>query len=138
MTVSSVSWEQVTQALRDVFDPELGLSVVDLGLIYGVEIDGAGVRITMTLTTQGCPLHDSMTDWIRQAVGKIPGVEDVQVAIVFDPPWTPDRIRPGTSPRPVPSAPRRRPTWDIAALRPHEPTYDGPHTGPASSAASWR
>ena len=100
MTVASASREQVTRTLRDVFDPELGMSVVDLGLIYGVEIDGAGVRITMTLTTQGCPLHDSMTDWIRQAVGKIPGVEDVQVAIVFDPPWTPDRIRPGTSPRP--------------------------------------
>jgi metal-sulfur cluster biosynthetic enzyme len=92
MTVSN-SREQVTRALRDVFDPELGMSVVDLGLIYGVEIDGAGVTITMTLTTQGCPLHDSMTDWIRRAVGKIPGVEDVQVAIVFDPPWTPDRIR---------------------------------------------
>ena len=74
------------------------MSVVDLGLIYGVEIDGAGVRITMTLTTQGCPLHDSMIDWIRQAVGKIPSVEDVQVAIVFDPPWTPDRIRQGAPP----------------------------------------
>jgi metal-sulfur cluster biosynthetic enzyme len=93
ITVSSNSREQVTRALRDVFDPELGMSVIDLGLIYGVEIDGAGVRITMTLTTQGCPLQGSMTDWIRRAVGKIPGVEDVQVAIVFDPPWTPDRIR---------------------------------------------
>ena len=93
MTVSSNSREQVTRALRDVFDPELGMSVIDLGLIYGVEIDGARVRITMTLTTQGCPLHDSMTDWIQRAVGKIPGVEDVQVTIVFDPPWTPDRTR---------------------------------------------
>ena len=51
MTVSSASREQVTRTLRDVFDPELGMSVVDLGLIYGVEIDGAGVTITMTLTT---------------------------------------------------------------------------------------
>jgi metal-sulfur cluster biosynthetic enzyme len=47
----------------------------------------------MTLTTQGCPLHDSMTEWVRQAVGRIPGVEDVVVVIVFDPPWTPDRIQ---------------------------------------------
>ena len=95
MTASSISREQVTRALSDVFDPELGMSVVDLGQIYAVEIDGARVRITMALTTQGCPLHDSMTDWIRRAVGKIPGVREVQVALVFDPPWTPDRIRPG-------------------------------------------
>jgi metal-sulfur cluster biosynthetic enzyme len=88
----TVSREQVAHALRDVFDPELGMSIVDLGLIYGVEIDAGRVRITMTLTTQGCPLHDAMTEWVRQAVGKIPGVEAVEVAITFEPPWTPDRI----------------------------------------------
>jgi metal-sulfur cluster biosynthetic enzyme len=92
----TVSPEQVTEALREVFDPELGMSVVDLGLIYDVAIDAARVRITMTLTTQGCPLHDSMTEWVRQAVGRVPGVEDVVVVIVFDPPWTPDRIRQDT------------------------------------------
>jgi metal-sulfur cluster biosynthetic enzyme len=85
--------EQITEALREVFDPELGMSVVDLGLIYDVAIDAGRVRITMTLTIQGCPLHDSMTEWVRQAVGRIPGVEDVVVVIVFDPPWTPDLIR---------------------------------------------
>lgn len=89
----SVNPEEVTEALQDVFDPELGMSVVDLGLIYDIGIDDARVRITMTLTTQGCPLHDSMAEWVRQAVGRIPGVEEVLVAIVFDPPWTPDRIR---------------------------------------------
>ena len=89
----TISREQVAQALRDVFDPELGMSVVDLGLIYDVKIDADRVRITMTLTTEGCPLHDAMTEWVRQAVAKIPGVEDVEAAIVFDPPWTPDRIR---------------------------------------------
>lgn len=89
----TISGDQITQALRDVFDPELGMSVVDLGLIYDVAIDAGRVRVTMTLTTQGCPLHDSMTAWVRQAVAAIPGVEDVEVAIVFDPPWTPDRIR---------------------------------------------
>jgi metal-sulfur cluster biosynthetic enzyme len=88
----SISREQITQALRDVFDPELGMSVVDLGLIYDVAIDAGRVRITMTLTTQGCPLHDSMTEWVRQAVGKIAGVEDVAVTVTFEPPWTPDRI----------------------------------------------
>jgi metal-sulfur cluster biosynthetic enzyme len=89
----TISREQITHALRDVFDPELGMSVVDLGLIYDVEIDAGRVRITMTLTTQGCPLHDAMTEWVRQAVATIPGVEEVEIAIVFDPPWTPDRIR---------------------------------------------
>ena len=89
----SVSREQVTEALREVFDPELGMSVVDLGLIYDVVIDAGRVHVTMTLTTQGCPLHDSMTEWVRQAVSRIPGVEDAGVSIVFDPPWTPDRIR---------------------------------------------
>jgi metal-sulfur cluster biosynthetic enzyme len=90
----TVSPEQISDALRDVFDPELGMSVVDLGLIYDVAIDGGRVHVTMTLTTQGCPLHDSMTEWVRQALGRLPGVEEVAVDIVFDPPWTPDRIRP--------------------------------------------
>ena len=85
--------EQITRALRDVLDPELGMSVVDLGLIYGVEIDAGRVRITMTLTTPGCPLHDSMAEWVRQVVRRVPGVEEVEVAITFEPPWTPDRIR---------------------------------------------
>jgi metal-sulfur cluster biosynthetic enzyme len=49
----------------------------------------------MTLTTQGCPLHDSMTEWVRQAVGKVPGVVDVAVALTFEPPWTPDRMGQG-------------------------------------------
>jgi metal-sulfur cluster biosynthetic enzyme len=88
----SIARDQDTQALREVFDPELGMSVVDLGLIYDVQIDGGRVRITMTLTTQGCPLHDSMTEWVRQAVGRIPGVDQVEVAITFEPAWTPERI----------------------------------------------
>jgi metal-sulfur cluster biosynthetic enzyme len=88
----TIGRDQVTQALREVFDPELGMSVVDLGLIYDVQVDAGRVRITMTLTTQGCPLHDSMTEWVRQAVGRIPGVDEVEVAITFEPAWTPERI----------------------------------------------
>ncbi|HSE04715.1 MAG TPA: metal-sulfur cluster assembly factor [Methylomirabilota bacterium] len=88
----SIGRDQVTEALREVFDPELGMSVVDLGLIYDVQIDGGRVRITMTLTTQGCPLHDSMTEWVRQAVARIPGADEVEVAITFEPVWTPERI----------------------------------------------
>jgi metal-sulfur cluster biosynthetic enzyme len=81
-----ISRDQITQALRAVFDPELGLSVVDLGLIYGMEIEAGRVSITMTLTTQGCPLHESLVDWVRRAVSRVPGVQDVQVAVTFDPP----------------------------------------------------
>ncbi len=84
--------EQITTALRDVLDPELGMSVVDLGLIYGVEVEHERVRVTMTLTVPGCPIHDSMAEWVRQAVMKIPGVDEVEVVITFDPPWTPERV----------------------------------------------
>ncbi len=89
-----VTSEQITAALRDVFDPEVGMSVVDLGLIYGVEIEDERVRVTMTLTVPGCPLHDSMAEWVRQAVMKIPGVTEAEVDVTFDPPWTPERIKP--------------------------------------------
>jgi len=88
----TIGQEQVTEALREVFDPELGMSVVDLGLIYDVRIEDDRIDIIMTLTAEGCPLHDAMSEWVRQAVGTIPGVKEVAVAITFDPPWTPDRL----------------------------------------------
>jgi len=83
---------QVTDALGTVVDPELGMSVVDLGLVYGIEIRRGTVTITMTLTAPGCPLHEVMTGWVRDAVMKVPGVESVEVEVTFDPPWTPERI----------------------------------------------
>jgi metal-sulfur cluster biosynthetic enzyme len=89
---AGVTRERVTEALRGVLDPELGMSVVDLGLIYDVRIEGEAVFISMTLTAQGCPLHEAMTEWVKQAVAQIPGVDAVDVALTFDPPWTPDRI----------------------------------------------
>ncbi len=88
-----VTEAQVTQALRTVFDPELGLSVVELGLVYGVTIENGTVAITMTLTTPGCPIHDVMPAWVREAVAKIPGVERVEVTLTFDPPWTPAMLQ---------------------------------------------
>jgi metal-sulfur cluster biosynthetic enzyme len=87
-----VTTEQVLEALRSVLDPELGMSVVELGLIYGVEIRNGAVTVTMTLTAPGCPIHDAMSEWVRQAIMKIPDAETVEVIITFDPPWTPDRI----------------------------------------------
>jgi metal-sulfur cluster biosynthetic enzyme len=93
MPTAVITEEQVLASLRSVIDPELGLSIVALGLVYGVRIDGGRVGVTMTLTAPGCPLHDVMADWARAAVAAIPGVEGCEVALTFDPPWTPDRIR---------------------------------------------
>lgn len=95
----SVTPEQVTDALRSVFDPELQMSVVELGLVYGIAVRGGEVTISMTLTTPGCPLHEAMTEWVEAAVRQVPGVERVVVGITFDPPWTPDRI--GVPPAPL-------------------------------------
>ena len=87
-----VTASQVIDALRSVVDPELGISIVDLGLVYGIAVDGGVVHVTMTLTAPGCPIHEVMPQWVQEAVGRIPGVERVDVTLTFDPPWTPDRI----------------------------------------------
>jgi AdoMet-dependent heme synthase len=87
-----LSREAVIDALRGVIDPELGRSIVDLGLVYGIDVAGGDVRITMTLTVAGCPLHDIMPEWVRTAVRAVPGVERVEVELTFDPPWTPERM----------------------------------------------
>ncbi len=93
MSTLLLNEERIVDALREVLDPELGVNIVDLGLIYGVEIIGNRVFIKMTLTTIGCPLHDSMTAAAERAVRMVvPGVEDVCVEMVFDPPWTPERM----------------------------------------------
>ena len=89
----TIGRKSIMDALRTVFDPELGKSVVDLGLIYGVQIEAGRVRITMTLTAPGCPLHDSLSEWVRRAIREVPGVEDLEISLTFDPPWTPDRIK---------------------------------------------
>jgi metal-sulfur cluster biosynthetic enzyme len=89
----AVSELAVMQALGTVLDPELGMSIVDLGLVYGVRIRNGAVEVTMTLTTVGCPIHDVMPEWVRTAVMRVPGVEVVDVTLTFEPRWTPDRIR---------------------------------------------
>jgi metal-sulfur cluster biosynthetic enzyme len=94
MTMSLlISEGTVREALREVIDPELGVNVVDLGLIYGIAVDGQRVRVTMTLTTPGCPLHDTITEAVNEAVPfYIPGVESVDVNLVWDPPWSPEMM----------------------------------------------
>ncbi len=82
--------QQVFDALRDVLDPELGINIVDLGLVYSVEIDGNNVHIALTMTTRACPLHSYLTEMSEAAVRQyIPDAAGVEVQIVWDPPWTP-------------------------------------------------
>jgi metal-sulfur cluster biosynthetic enzyme len=85
--------DEVTDALRDVIDPELGLDFVELGLIYGVEVDEDGtVRVTYTLTSPGCPIGPQVSEQIEEFVGELDGVSDVQPTMTFSPPWTPERM----------------------------------------------
>lgn len=84
-----VTEHTVREALREVFDPEIPINVVDLGLIYRIQVEGRAVSIDMTLTGRGCPLHALMAEMVRQRVARIPGVEEVRVNVVWDPPWHP-------------------------------------------------
>ena len=84
--------EDVTDVLRDVIDPELGLDFVELGLIYDVEVEGPLVRVTYTLTSPGCPIGPQESEQIEEFVGELEGVDEVQPVMTFSPPWTPERM----------------------------------------------
>ncbi len=93
MAASLVTEDWILEALRQVFDPELGVNVVDLGLVYGVAVDDGRVAITMTLTTPGCPLQASLSLAVEEAVrAGVPGVRDVTVNLVWEPPWSSERL----------------------------------------------
>ena len=88
-----VSAEQVRNSLKECMDPEVPLSIIDMGLIYGIDIsENNDVKIKMTMTTKGCPLHDTMVEDVTRYTKKVPGVNNVQVDIVWDPPWTKDKM----------------------------------------------
>jgi|TARA_B100000586_G_scaffold140238_1_gene101597 metal-sulfur cluster biosynthetic enzyme len=88
-----VSEEQIRNSLKQCMDPEVPLSIVDMGLIYGINVsENNDVKIKMTMTTKGCPLHDTMVDDVTRYTKKVPGVNNVQVDIVWDPPWTKDKM----------------------------------------------
>ena len=91
-TVSMVSQDQVLQKLRSCLDPELGINIVDLGLIYGVNIEDTRVSVLMTLTTPGCPLDSYFVRDITDKLKKIKGINDVSVELTFEPPWTPTKM----------------------------------------------
>lgn len=85
--------DRVYDALHNVYDPELGVNIVDLGLIYGVDFqEGGHVLITMTLTTPGCPMHESIGEGVGAALETIPGVTDGEIRIVWTPPWEPSMM----------------------------------------------
>jgi|BEDMetMinimDraft_2_1075160.scaffolds.fasta_scaffold01735_5 metal-sulfur cluster biosynthetic enzyme len=87
-----VEKERVLEALRNCYDPEIPVNIVDLGLIYDLRIDGGSVFIKMTLTAQGCPAHAFLKEEVERQLLQVPGVDSAQVDIVWDPPWTPDRM----------------------------------------------
>ena len=94
MTTAVLSDEIVRNALRGVKDPELDLNIIDLGLVYSIEVAEGDVRIEMTLTSPGCPAGPMITNDAYRVVRALEGVKDVNIDIVWEPYWTPERIDP--------------------------------------------
>ena len=84
--------EEIFEALRVVEDPELGMDIVELGLLYDAEIEGPKVHVTYSLTSMGCPAGAMIAEGIVDAARSVPGVSEVEAELTFDPPWTPDRM----------------------------------------------
>ena len=84
--------EEVVEALHQVEDPELGMDIVDLGLLYDVDVEGPKVRVSYTLTSMGCPAGVMIQEDIDRVVRELPGVEEVESELTFEPPWTPERM----------------------------------------------
>ena len=84
--------EEVLEVLRQVEDPELGMDIVDLGLLYDVEVEGSKVKITYSLTSMGCPAGPLIAGDIERTAREVEGVEEVEMELTFEPPWTPDKM----------------------------------------------
>jgi len=88
-----ITEEEIKEVLMNVYDPELGINIVDLGLIMDIQISEKNdVQIIMTLTTPGCPLHKSINRGVEAALGSLPDIGEVSVDLVWIPPWTPERM----------------------------------------------
>ena len=92
-----ITQEDVLSALKQCYDPEIPVNIVDLGLIYGVRFESApnnqqDVAVEMTLTAQGCPAHVQISDQVRARLEQLPGVRNATVNVVWNPPWTPERL----------------------------------------------
>ena len=87
-----VTPEDVEDALSNVIDPELGLDFVELGLIYGIDVDAGHVHVTFTLTSPGCPIGPQVSEQIEEFVGELDGVQQVRSHMTFTPAWTPDKM----------------------------------------------
>lgn len=92
--MSAVTEKAVRNALKTVKDPELNLDLVVLGLVYDIEVEESDAKVTISLTTPMCPAAGQILDEAREAVAGVEGVENSEVELTFDPPWTPDRISP--------------------------------------------
>ena len=90
--MSAVTPDAVRNSLRQCMDPEVPINIVDMGLIYGIDVVENDVNIKMTMTTQGCPLHETMISDVTRYAKKVPGVKNVKVDVVWDPPWTMDKL----------------------------------------------
>ncbi len=87
-----VSEDDVMEVLEDIDDPETKIDLVNMGFIYDLDVEDGEVKVEMTLTSPGCPMHSVFVDKVGRKVGELEGVENVEVDVVFDPPWTPDRM----------------------------------------------
>jgi metal-sulfur cluster biosynthetic enzyme len=83
--------EDITEALRQVEDPELGMDIVELGLLYGVDVEGEKVKVTYSLTSMGCPAGPMIHEGIADALTTL-GIEDADIELSWDPPWTPEKM----------------------------------------------
>src|SRR3989344_7873198 len=87
-----IGQEQIIDKLKQCIDPELGINIIDLGLIYSINVEGSRVNVLMTLTTAGCPLESYFVKDISTKLKSLKGVSDVTVEMTFDPPWTPAKL----------------------------------------------